>query len=322
MSTKCMAWGIDQHTGSATRKLVLLLLCDLADEQLTCYPGRARLADDAELSERAVSSAITGLVEGGFLRVLRRAKRRGGRTSNRYLIMMYGPETPMPDVDDWVSEFATGDETAGQGNSAADAHMPVDDQETAGHGNGEPAAHMPDGDGDDGNGEPGAHSNGHDVPVSYRNSSYPLGVNKDHSSPPPTFTHSDPHVLVAQSVLRQITAGGATLRRPPEGERQRRGAHGRGRRDSGGDGDQLGARLRGMGPLATVGSVYAVLVARLRDVGDPPSPPPSALPFGPWCGDEGCDRTTRRLVDTEGRPRFGEVSGVRVALSCPRCSGR
>src|SRR5688572_236500 len=144
MSTKCLSWAIDQTTGSATRKVVLLLLADLADEQHTCYPGREYLAERAELSEGAVSRALTQLAADGLVRVLRRARRRGGRTSNRYLLLVKGEATPLPDVDDWVSEFTpAADETAGQDNSDADAPLPDDDDETAGQSNGDAGAPLP-----------------------------------------------------------------------------------------------------------------------------------------------------------------------------------
>ncbi len=297
-----------------------MLLCDLADEQFTCYPGREWIATHAELSERAVSSAVTQLVADGYLRVLRRARKRGGRTSNRYLVMVYGADTPLPEVDDWVSEFALGDdETPDQSNGAADAHMPDDDDCAAGHGNGDPAARMP----ETGNSDHGSRSTGNDVPGSNKEKIYPLVGNKEISQPPPTSHPDAPMITVAQSVLRTVTADIDVHRLPTDVERGRLVERVVELLGAGWDGEQLAARLAGMGPLSTVASVYAVLVSRLRCVGDPPPPVPSAVPSGPWCGSSSCDPTTRREVDADGRPRFTLAEGgVRVALWCPTCLGR
>lgn len=336
MSTKCLSWGIERTTGSATRKVVLLLLCDLADEQYTCYPGRAYLAERAELSEGVVSRAITALAADGFLRVLRRAKTRGGRRSNRYLLLVDGDATALPDVDDWVSEFTPDDdEPAGQSNSDADAPLPVDNadgpDEPAGQSNDAADAHMP----ETTNSDAGAHTN-----VLFRHSSIEEDLDpslkiQNQNPPPPTFTHSatDPssaaaamldelRVEDARDVLRRATLDVEAPRMPTGVERGRLVAAVVDLIGAGWEPADLVARLTGMGPLSTVASVYAVLVARLRQVGDPPTPPAEPAERGPWCGRPGCDRTTRRLVDGDDRPKFEIVDGARVPMWCPACSGR
>jgi DNA-binding transcriptional ArsR family regulator len=329
MSTKALAWAVEQPTGSPTRKLILLLLADLADEQLTCYPGRPYLATRAELSEGTVSRTITELREGGFIRVLRRARKRGGRRTNRYLINMYGVDTPLPDVDDWVSEFAgTDDETAAHDNSDADAHMPDDadepDDETAAHDNNAPDAHLSAAD----NGAADAPLNVTDTHVSNKEDSYPLGVNKELPTPPPTFTHSRDDlasaaaIAEAQAVMRRACEGVEVHRLPGADERARLVTTVVDLLAGGWDAEQLAARLVGMGPLTSAASPYAVLVSRLRQVGPPPPPVASAVPAAPWCRSLDCDKTTRRLVDDDERPRFAMRDGQRVALWCPTCSGR
>lgn len=318
-----MSWALGQETGSPTRKLVLMLICDLADEQLTCYPGRKRLARDAELSEGTVSRTVTDLVAGGFLRVLRRARKRGGRSTNRYLVMMYGDDTPLPDVDDWVSEF-TGDagETAGDGNGDADAPLVDGDDEPAGDGNGDTGAPLPGG----GNGDADAHSNVTDAHVSNKEDLDPLGVNKENYSPP-TVTHgpdqlrSAAAIAEARAVMRRACEGVDALRLPNAAERGSLVEQVVAMLDAGWAAEQLAARLTGMGSLATAASPYAVLMHRLRQVGPPPPPPAAAPSVGPWCRSAECDKTTRRLVDDEGRPRFAYQNGHRVALWC-ECSGR
>lgn len=333
MSTKCLSWAIDQTTGSHTRKLVLLLLADLADEQHTCYPGREYLAERAELSDGAVSRALTQLAADGYVRVLRRARRRGGRTSNRYLLLVRGEATPLPDVDDWVSEFAPPvDDDAGQGNSDADAPLPDDDDETAGQGNSDAGAPLPGG----GNSDAGAHSTVTQEHVSNKEDSYPLGVTQKTPPPPPTFTHAADDlasaaaatetVEQAREVLRRATVDVDVLRLPTGPERGRLVERVVGLFGAGWSVDQLVDRLLGMGQLATVASVYAVLTSRLGNVGDPPPPAPASNPVGgpalPWCRSPHCDRTTRVLLDDDDRPLYEYVDGGRRPLWCPDCSGR
>lgn len=341
MSTKCLSWGIEQIAGSSTRKIVLLLLCDLADEQYTCYPGRSYLAERAELSESVISRAITQLAADGFVRVLRRAKTRGGRRSNRYLVLVDGEHTPLPDVDDWVSEFAPDepddDETAGQGNDAAAAHMPVDDagqpDETPGQSNGAAGTLLP----AFSNSAAGAHTTVPQEHSSIEEDLDPLLKTQDQKPTPPTFTHSAPpassaaaaetmldelRVGEARTVLRRVTVDVDALRLPTGVERGRLVERVVDLIGAGWEPDDLVARLVGMGSLGTVASVYAVLISRLRGVGDPPTPPAEPAEALPWCRQPGCDRTTRRLVDEQDRPKFEHVDGRRVPLWCPDCSGR
>lgn len=108
MSWQASEWGAKQTTGSSTNKLVLILLGDRADEAHSCYPGIEDLVTRSELSERAVRNAIAALVEGKLVRVLRRGaagRRGGGRRSNRYQLMVDGPNTPLPPTGDWSSEY-------------------------------------------------------------------------------------------------------------------------------------------------------------------------------------------------------------------------
>lgn len=110
MSWQASEWAKQQRTGSAAAKTVLLLLGDRADESHSCFPGVALLAWESEMSERSVRSAITTLREAGLIRVLRRggAGRRGGgggRRSNRYQLLLDGADTPLPQADDWTTEY-------------------------------------------------------------------------------------------------------------------------------------------------------------------------------------------------------------------------
>lgn len=57
-----------QRCGSPTRKAVLFDLADRANDSGECYPSVARIANDTELSERAVRDALRALESAGLIR--------------------------------------------------------------------------------------------------------------------------------------------------------------------------------------------------------------------------------------------------------------
>jgi Helix-turn-helix domain len=59
------------HLGS-TDKLVLLALADNANDNGTCWPSTAKIAEKASLSERAVQNSVARLVDAGQLQITER----------------------------------------------------------------------------------------------------------------------------------------------------------------------------------------------------------------------------------------------------------
>ena len=53
---------------NATQKLVLLALCDCANDQGECYPSVQKLLEKTSLKERAVQSAMAALEAAGYMR--------------------------------------------------------------------------------------------------------------------------------------------------------------------------------------------------------------------------------------------------------------
>lgn len=76
MSVALMTEAFKAQVGS-TQKLVLLALCDSANDQGECYPAMQTLAEKCSLSERAAQGAVSELERGGYLR---RELRRGRAT--------------------------------------------------------------------------------------------------------------------------------------------------------------------------------------------------------------------------------------------------
>ena len=83
MSFKCMTWASEQKTGSATKKLILLLLADRANDKGTCYPSHTTISNDAEVSRRTVIRLLKELETMGLISIKNRSK-DGKKTSNVY----------------------------------------------------------------------------------------------------------------------------------------------------------------------------------------------------------------------------------------------
>ncbi|MGC9539959.1 helix-turn-helix domain-containing protein [Streptomyces sp. UG1] len=95
MSIEAMAWAFRQNIPKPGAKLVLLALCDFADEAWSCFPGQATLAEKTSQGERTVRRHLEWLEKEGFI-VSRARFSDGHRTSNRYTIHAPRPSAPPP----------------------------------------------------------------------------------------------------------------------------------------------------------------------------------------------------------------------------------
>lgn len=91
MSWQATNWARTQTTGSPAVKVILLLLADLADENHSCFPGQARLAEDSEQHVNSVARHLKTLETLGLIRRSFRYDERGKRTSDRYHLAVDGP---------------------------------------------------------------------------------------------------------------------------------------------------------------------------------------------------------------------------------------
>lgn len=72
---------------SPTKKLILVILCNYADENGSCYPSYKHIAKICGLQTiKSVRNAIKEFEELGILKIQHRKKEDGGFTSNRYFI--------------------------------------------------------------------------------------------------------------------------------------------------------------------------------------------------------------------------------------------
>ncbi|MFE7565394.1 helix-turn-helix domain-containing protein [Streptomyces sp. NPDC057539] len=95
MSIEAVAWAFKQKIPNPGAKLVLLALCDYADEAWSCFPGQETLADKTSQGERTVRRHLDWLEQHGFI-VSRARFTEGRRTSNRYTIHSPRPAAPPP----------------------------------------------------------------------------------------------------------------------------------------------------------------------------------------------------------------------------------
>ena len=91
MSMEAMTWAKDQVTGSATKKLLLIILADYSDATGFSYPSIGTLARQAELERTTVIRRLADLEEQGLIRKKERHCRRGRQASNGYFLQLPHP---------------------------------------------------------------------------------------------------------------------------------------------------------------------------------------------------------------------------------------
>ena len=86
MSFQAMAWAVKQETDSPISKLVLLMICNYANEDGECYPSQGHLADLCQCSRVSVNKHIQELRKKGFIKIIK--KSNGQFVYNRYYVNM------------------------------------------------------------------------------------------------------------------------------------------------------------------------------------------------------------------------------------------
>ena len=87
MSFKLMAQALDIKTGSPTAKLVLLKLCDNANDNGICWPSQHLIAEQCEITRETVNRNIKKLVSDGLIG-LEHQSRKGAQIVNKYKITL------------------------------------------------------------------------------------------------------------------------------------------------------------------------------------------------------------------------------------------
>lgn len=91
MSVRALSWAFLQKTGDPTRKIILMVLADHADERGFCYPALKTIADRSESTRRTVQRHLKALEDDGLIRREERFTDTGRQTSYMYSLPIDEP---------------------------------------------------------------------------------------------------------------------------------------------------------------------------------------------------------------------------------------
>ena len=103
MSIECLNQAIKTEGLSPTRKLILVVLANYADEHGACYPSYKHIAKIVGLKDsKGVQRVVKEFEQSGLLRIEHRRTEDGSQTSNRYHLTLAPPPlgitAPLPPV--------------------------------------------------------------------------------------------------------------------------------------------------------------------------------------------------------------------------------
>ena len=99
MSFEALAWGVKQNTNSSISKLVLLMICNYANEKGEAYPSQEHLAKLCQCSRISVTRHIKDLQKSNYLSI--RKEKNGAYGFNLYILNMgYVSESNKPKVSE------------------------------------------------------------------------------------------------------------------------------------------------------------------------------------------------------------------------------
>ena len=93
MSMQLMVYAMSLKVGNPLRKLVLLKLADNANDKGECFPSYQHIADQCEISRRAVMGHIQALEKAGYLKIKRRKNGKENQSNVFYLTLKKGGES-------------------------------------------------------------------------------------------------------------------------------------------------------------------------------------------------------------------------------------
>jgi hypothetical protein len=96
MSWQATAWAELQTTGSPSRKVLLLILANYADEFGICWPSQETLSKGTEQSLDTIQRQLRRLEDSGLISIAVRPQGRGRWPSRTYRLNMPAPEITEP----------------------------------------------------------------------------------------------------------------------------------------------------------------------------------------------------------------------------------
>lgn len=100
MSWKALDWSITIEVSTPIERLVLMLLANRADQNLSCYPSIRKLVSESSAARSTVLKALRKLEDDGLVVRVAQYHESGARRSNRYVLNHPDatPRPPGPDV--------------------------------------------------------------------------------------------------------------------------------------------------------------------------------------------------------------------------------
>lgn len=89
MSFHAIHWAIKQDVGHPTSKILLIMICNYANERNECYPSQKHLAHRCGCSERSIITHSKKLEKMGLIKISK--IRKGIKLHNIYTIMAGRP---------------------------------------------------------------------------------------------------------------------------------------------------------------------------------------------------------------------------------------
>ena len=126
MSLEAMTWAWRQPV-RGTKKLVLLYLADLADEEHLCWPGTARMSERCGVGRSAIFEALRSLEDDRFIARDARYRLDGSQRTNLYLLNVSGQPDDRPAES--ADESGESDQGVRHGGSRDPSVDPVGEKE-------------------------------------------------------------------------------------------------------------------------------------------------------------------------------------------------
>ena len=84
MSFTALKWASEQNTGNSTSKLLLMMLCNYADEENTCFPSQDHLSTLCHCNRRTINTYIKQLEKKKLITITKSSN--GLKINNRYTL--------------------------------------------------------------------------------------------------------------------------------------------------------------------------------------------------------------------------------------------
>jgi hypothetical protein len=104
MSWQATAWAVRQKTGASSRKALLLVLANYADEHGICWPSQETLKAETELSEDTIQRQSKILKNLGLVKIIRRPRKGGTWPGLLYQLNLSADASTVPQGAVWSED--------------------------------------------------------------------------------------------------------------------------------------------------------------------------------------------------------------------------